>query len=272
MGKTDMLNSTRADACKDLPSATLIVGARGRMGGMLLAQARDAGLDVRGVDTELTSTTLAQACADVELALLCVPAPVLEQVALQVCSFLPHTAVLADITSVKEGPLRQMEKVWPGAVVGSHPLFGPQPETTADRPVVIVPGARAEKRHLALTENFFTLLGCQVFRSDAATHDKAMARIQNMNFITNLTYFAMLAGEDDLLPFLTPSFRRRLHAARKMLTEDARLFADLFEANAHSHEAVRQYRNMLNLAAAGDVDLLCRRAQWWWNNGQEEAD
>lgn len=154
-----MLNSTRADACKDLPSATLIVGARGRMGGMLLAQARDAGLDVRGVDTELTSTTLAQACADVELALLCVPAPVLEQVALQVCSFLPHTAVLADITSVKEGPLRQMEKVWPGAVVGSHPLFGPQPETTADRPVVIVPGARAEKRHLALTENFFTLLG-----------------------------------------------------------------------------------------------------------------
>ena len=99
-----------------------------------------------------------------------------------------------------------------------------------------------------------------------------MARIQNMNFITNLTYFAMLAGEDDLLPFLTPSFRRRLHAAGKMLTEDARLFADLFEANTHSHEAVRQYRNMLNLAAAGDVDLLCRRAQWWWKDGQKDAD
>ena len=94
-----------------------------------------------------------------------------------------------------------------------------------------------------------------------------MARIQNMNFITNLAYFALLAGQEDLLPFLTPSFRRRQNAARKMLTEDARLFSGLFEANPHSHEAVRQYRQMLNLAAAGDIDLLCRRAQWWWEDG-----
>ena len=99
----------------------------------------------------------------------------------------------------------------------------------------------------------------------AEKHDQAMARIQNMNFITNLAYFALLAGQEDLLPFLTPSFRRRRNAARKMLTEDAQLFAGLFEANPHSHEAVRQYRQMLNLAAAGDIDLLCRRAQWWWN-------
>ena len=78
---------------------------------------------------------------------------------------------------------------------------------------------------------------------------------------------ALLAGQEDLLPFLTPSFRRRQNAARKMLTEDARLFSGLFEANPHSHEAVRQYRQMLNLAAAGDIDLLCRRAQWWWEDG-----
>lgn len=76
-----------------------------------------------------------------------------------------------------------------------------------------------------------------------------MARIQGMNFITSLAYFALLAGEDDLLPFLTPSFDRpQGRAARKMLTEDARLFAGLFEANPHSHEAVRQYRQILNLA------------------------
>ena len=45
----------------------------------------------------------------------------------------------------------------------------------------------------------------------------------------------------------------------------------LFEANPHSHEAVRQYRQMLNLAAAGDIDLLCRRAQWWWEDGADGA-
>ena len=47
-------------------------------------------------------------------------------------------------------------------------------------------------------------------------------------------------------------------------TEDGTMFTGLFEANPYSHEAVRQYRKMLNVAAAGDIELLCRRAQWWW--------
>jgi Prephenate dehydratase len=71
-----------------------------------------------------------------------------------------------------------------------------------------------------------------------------LSNAPSMNFITSVAYFALLAGQEDLLPFLTPSFRRRQNAARKMLTEDARMFAGLFEANPHSHEAVRQYRNM----------------------------
>ena len=251
---------------------TLIVGSCGRMGRMLLTRAENAGLRVRGIDVGLTPQKVQTACTDTELVLLCVPAPAVQQVAAKICPFLPPSAILADITSVKEEPLRSMESLWAGAVVGTHPLFGPQPDPHMEQPVVIVPGARAKERHLKMTEQFFTLLGCRVFRSDAVTHDRAMARIQNLNFITNLTYFALLAGQEDLLPFITPSFRRRLDAARKMLTEDAGLFTDLFEANAHSHEAVRQYRTMLNVAAAGDVDLLCRRAQWWWADGQDTAD
>ena len=174
--------------------------------------------------------------------------------------------MLADITSVKEIPLQQMEKIWAGPVVGTHPLFGPQPEPEADQPVAIVPGANAGQEHLELASGFFTALGCRVFGSTAEKHDKAMARIQNMNFITSLAYFALLAGQDDLLPFVTPSFVRRQNAARKMLTEDAHMFAGLFEANPYSYEAVRQYRQMLNLAAAGDIDLLCQRARWWWQD------
>lgn len=247
-----------------LPAKTLIIGARGRMGAMLLRRAGKAGLTVAGVDRPLTPETLAPACAGVDLAMLCVPAAALGEVLDSLCPHLPPTAVLSDITSVKEEPLRRMARVWPGAIVGTHPLFGPRPERGSDLPVAIVPGARAEEAHLDLTEDFFRGLGCRVFRCTASQHDRAMARIQSMNFITNLAYFAMLAGEEELLPFLTPSFRRRQQAAQKNLTEDAALFAGLFEANPHSHAAVRQYRQMLNMAAAGEIDLLCQRAQWWW--------
>ena len=251
------------------PEKTVIVGSTGRMGAMLMARAKTAGLQVAGVDVPLTSEVLAPACAGAELALICVPAAVFPEVAAAVCTHLPQTAVLADITSVKEIPLRQMEEIWSGPVVGTHPLFGPQPDPEADQPVAIVPGKKAKSAQIALAAGFFTALGCRVFSTTAEKHDRAMASIQNMNFITSLAYFALLSGQEDLLPFLTPSFRRRQNAARKMLTEDARMFAGLFEANPHSYEAVRQYRQMLNLAAAGDIDLLCQRARWWWEDGEK---
>ncbi|MBD5539194.1 MAG: prephenate dehydrogenase [Desulfovibrio sp.] len=253
------------------PGKTVIVGSRGRMGAMLLARAREAGLAVGGVDQPLTPRALETALAGADLALLCVPAAVFEEVARAVTARLAPGAVLADITSVKERPLRQMEGLWPGPVVGTHPLFGPKPAPGADQPVAVVAGKGAEEAHLARVEGFFSALGCRTFRCSAATHDRAMARIQNTNFITNLAYFALLAGEEELLPFLTPSFERRKAAAAKMLTEDAELFGGLFEANAHSHEAVRQYRKMLNVAAGGDIDLLCHRAAWWWDGGAEAA-
>ena len=247
------------------PAKTVIIGERGRMGAMLLARARAAGLAVSGADTPLTPETLAPACADAELALVCVPAAVFRHVLDAVCPHVPAGAVLADITSVKETPLRQMEAAWPGAVVGTHPLFGPRPDPSADQPVAIVPGHLSQGRPLALAAGFFSALGCRVFLSTAEAHDRAVARIQNLNFITSLAYFALLAGKEDLLPFVTPSFHRRLDAARKMLTEDAPMFAGLFEANPHSATAVRQFRRMLHLAAAGDIDLLCQRARWWWD-------
>lgn len=248
------------------PVKTVIVGSTGRMGAMLLGRARAAGLTVEGVDVPLTPEILAPACAGADVAIICVPAAVFKKVIAAVCPHLPPTAVLTDITSVKEIPLQQMEAAWAGPVVGTHPLFGPQPDPEADQPVAIVPGANAGQEHVELASGFFTALGCRVFCSTAEKHDKAMARIQNMNFITSLAYFALLAGQDDLLPFVTPSFLRRQNAARKMLTEDARMFAGLFEANPYSYEAVRQYRQMLNLAAAGDIDLLCQRARWWWQD------
>lgn len=164
--------------------------------------------------------------------------------------------------------MRQMERHWQGPVVGTHPLFGPATPPGGGLSVALV-GGKAAPAMISRVAAFFNRLGCSTFETDAETHDMAMAKIQNMNFITNLAYFAALASQKELLPFLTPSFERRRQAAAKMLNEDAEMFAGLFEANGHSQEAVRQYRRMLNLAASGDIDLLGKRARWWWENGEE---
>jgi prephenate dehydrogenase len=244
----------------------VLVGARGRMGSMLCARAAERGIAVTGADIPLAPDTLGPACSRAALAILCVPAAFFEDAVRAVCPHLPPQAVLCDITSVKEAPLLQMEKHWPGPVVGTHPLFGPTPDANDDKPVALVPGRGAKAAHLALVRKFFLSIGCRVFETTAQEHDQAMARIQGVNFITTLAYFALLADRDEILPFVTPSFRRRLDAAKKMLTEDTGLFAGIFNANPYSLAAVRQYRQMLNLAAGGDIELLCERAKWWWKD------
>lgn len=254
--------------CPQPPAKSLIVGSRGRMGAMLLERAQNAALDVAGIDLPLAD--LEKACAKKDMVLLCVPARSFEEVVCRVTPFMARDTILADITSVKEGPMRQMEKYWQGPVVGTHPLFGPATPPESGLSVALMGGQHAAQASIDSVAAFFRKLGCVTFETRAETHDMAMAKIQNMNFITNLAYFAALAGQKELLPFLTPSFERRRQAAAKMLNEDAEMFAGLFEANGHSQEAVRQYRRMLNLAASGDIDLLAKRARWWWENGVEQ--
>ncbi|MDO5484682.1 MAG: prephenate dehydrogenase/arogenate dehydrogenase family protein, partial [Desulfovibrionaceae bacterium] len=146
-----------------LPAKTLIVGSQGRMGAMLLKRGRRAGLNMVGLDRPLEPERIVSACDGCDLILLCVPAAVLGDVLALVCPHLPSDAVLADITSVKEEPMRQMARTWQGPVVGTHPLFGPRPERGADLPGAILAGARAETEHLALVQGFFEHLGCRVF-------------------------------------------------------------------------------------------------------------
>jgi prephenate dehydrogenase len=152
-----------------------------------------------------------------------------------------------------------------GPVVGTHPLFGPQPESQTELKVAVVPGrddTACNRMHA-----FFRHLGFKPFATSAQTHDQAMAKIQSLNFVTTISYLAAVAQDQEVMDFITPSFQRRLQAAQKMLTEDGVLFQALFEANPYSQDAVRHFRRFLNLAAAGELDLLQDMAAWWWRNG-----
>ena len=240
------------------PRRLVIVGCRGRMGTLLSARWSAAGHTVAGLDLPLPGA---------DAVFLCIPAGAMAEVLPHLVPHLDGRQILADITSVKMQPLGQMERAYAGPVVGTHPLFGPKPQPS-DLRVCITPGAAATDTHIGLVEGLFKDMGCSTFRSTAEAHDSAAASIQGLNFISSLAYFATLAEHEELLPFITPSFRRRLEASRKLLTEDAPLFEWLFEANPMSQESIRQYRSFLNVAAGGDVNVLVQRAQWWWKEAR----
>lgn len=249
-----------------------IVGVSGRMGAMLKIRLERAGCRVAGADRPLRPDALSAACAGASAVFLCVPAAAMEEVTALVAPHLEPGAALVDIASVKMLPMGIMERLYDGPVVGTHPLFGPNPKPD-DRAVCVTPGrppdgaggeVQAEEA-VRLVEGLFQSMGCTTFRSTPEVHDRAMASIQGLNFITSVAYFAMLSRHEDVLPFITPSFQRRLEASRSLLTEDAELFSGIFAANPMSQDVVREYRSYLNLAAGGDVDMLVALASWWFD-------
>lgn len=240
-----------------------IIGVHGRMGAMLAGRLTGAGLTVSGADRPLNPGVLARACAGARVVMLCVPAAVLGDVARDLVPHLEPATILADIASVKMLPVLAMEKHYAGPVVGTHPLFGPRPRPGYNT-VCVTPGANADEEAIRTVEALFTAMGCATFRSTVEIHDRAMAAIQGLNFITSVAYFAMLSQRADIAPFVTPSLQRRMDAARSMLTSDAELFTGIFAANPLSQDAVREYRSFLNVAAGGDVDMLVALAARWF--------
>jgi prephenate dehydrogenase len=246
----------------DPPANMVVIGAQGQMGRRFASALRQAGHHVTEFDYPLDMSALPLAVRTAALVLLCVPITAMDAVVSAVAPHLTSETILADICSVKTAPLSTMLTATHTPVVGTHPLFGP--ETTGDLRVAVVPG-----RGQGASENMerlFRTLGFSTFITTADEHDRAMAYIQSLNFVTTVAYLCAAPLEQGMERFFTPSFSRRMDSAAKMLTEDADLFTALFESNPRSLEAVRLFRSYLNIAAGGDLELLSRKALRWWES------
>lgn len=252
-----------------------IVGARGQMGALFARALREAGLGVttldRPFDPDGTGAALKAALAGAELVILSVPVTAMRAVAETVAPHLAPGCILADVCSVKVHPLTQMLAAYTGPVVGTHPLFGPVIPEGFEPRVAVTPGrenAAADGRGDAAeaVARLLARAGFSPFASTAEEHDRAMATVQGLNFITTVSYLAAARQVPGIEKFLTPSFERRLEAARKMLTEDRELFQLIAEGNPFMQETVRHFTAYLDIAAGGDLDLLSARASWWWRD------
>lgn len=245
----------------DRSSRIVIIGAKGQMGARFAKAFAEAGNSVTEFDHPLDLETLPEAVSKARLVLLCVPITAMDKVVETVAPHLTQDTILADVCSVKVLPIKAMLKHTTTPVVGTHPLFGP---TTLDAElrIAVTPG-----RDIATSDylsEYFRELGFAPFTTTADEHDRAMAYIQGLNFVTTVAYLCASPLENGIERFFTPSFGRRVDAATKMITQDAPLFSTMYEANPHSLEAVRMFRSFLNVAAGGDLELLSQKALWWW--------
>lgn len=241
-----------------------VIGSRGQMGGFLALKAERAGLMVHRFDTPFDEEKMARRLPDTDLVILCIPVTVMDEVLPVVIPHMKKGAVLSDVGSVKGRPVQQMLRAYDGPVVGTHPLFGPVIPTDFEPTVALVAERDEDRPSLLAVQDFFERLDFGAFESSVEEHDTAMAMIQALNFSSTVAFLACSREIPNIKKYVTPSFKRRLESAQKMVTQDSDLFATITDANQYSQEAIRLFRSFLSLAAAGDMDLLADRASWWW--------
>ena len=249
-----------------------VIGSRGQMGGFLALRAERAGLLVHRFDQPFDESGMARLLPAVDFVLLCIPVTAMDEVLPKVTVHMKEEAVLSDVGSVKGRPLHQMVRAYDGPVVGTHPLFGPTIPVDFKPAVALVPGRAEDKSALEAVKDFFERLGFGAFESTEEEHDRAMAMIQSLNFSSTIAFLACARELPNIEKFITPSFKRRLESAQKMVTQDSDLFVTITDANQYSHEAIRLFRSFLSLAASGDMDLLSERASWWWRDNKTQGE
>jgi prephenate dehydrogenase len=229
----------------------------GRLGRLLVRHfARDARIHVHDKALKpaearklgAVPATLAEACAQ-PVVVLCVPISEIEPLARRIRGLLKPDALVVDVCSVKERPLRALKKILPRGVqiLGTHPNFGP--DSAADslkgRKIVLcrvrVGGAAyaAAKRALARK-------GLEVVELTPREHDRRMAHsLVLTHFIGRglVAYGAKTTGVD------TEGYKRLLRILETVQNDTWQLFVDMNRYNAH---AAPMRRRFLEALAATD--------------------
>jgi prephenate dehydrogenase len=163
----------------------------------------------------------------------------------QVAPMVREDALLMDLTSVKEAPLKAMLQHSRSRVVGLHPLFGPAPDPDEGPLTVAACKGRGESefqwiRSLLLGE------GYRVKEVDPAAHDRLMAVIQGANHFSTMALALFLSrcgiSPEELDAWSTPAFRGALGRIRALTSQPGELFQGLLTENPAVADRVTQYR------------------------------
>jgi len=183
-----------------------------------------------------------QICSKAGLVIVGSPIDVTEDIINQL-TYLPEDCILADITSVKDGPLQAMLAVHSGPVVGLHPMFGPDISSFAKQVIVYCDG-RGEDKYSWLIEQM-KIWGSHLYNVKAPTHDESMTLIQALRHFTSFVYGVHLqevdADLEQLLDLSSPIYRLELAMVGRLFAQEPALYADIILSQKGNLAMIKRY-------------------------------
>lgn len=233
----------------------VIIGGDGKMGQLFRRMLELSGYTVRILDSGDWADA-PELLSDAGMVIVSVPIHLTEQVIKQLPP-LPEDCILADLASVKAGPLQAMLAVHNGPVLGLHPMFGPDVGSFAKQVVAFCDGRFPEQYQWFLEQ--ITVWGAHLQGIKAQEHDRNMRYIQALRHFTTFAYGRYLAKENvdlaQLLSLSSPIYRLELVMIGRLFAQDPQLYADIIMASEDNLDVIEDYHREFGDAMA----LLERR-------------
>ena len=175
--------------------------------------------------------------------------------------YLATDCMIADVASIK-GDIATYYRQSGRRFVSVHPMFGPtfaDMELLRQENAVIITESCSEGREFF--ETLFGALGLRIFRYSFEEHDRMMAYSLTIPFASSMIF--ALCVDAKTVPGTT--FTRHMEIARRLLTEDDHLLAEIL-FNPHSVAELHRMasgleflKHVINARDYGEVKGLCDR-------------
>lgn len=234
----------------------VVVGGQGALGSKFVTMFERSGYAVDVLEKEQWDNA-DEILKGASLVLVAVPIRITESV-ISSLNNLPDDCILADITSVKSGPVSAMMNSHKGPVVGLHPMFGPDVPGLVKQVVVVCHGREPEKYQWLLEQ--IRIWGAAVIEQDPKSHDEAMAFIQVMRHFSSFVYGAHIAAEnpclEQLLTLSSPIYRLELAMVGRLFAQDPVLYGDIIFTSETGKALLKRFHSRfddaMKLLEAGD--------------------
>jgi prephenate dehydrogenase len=189
-------------------------------------------------------SSLEKVCA-CDLIIPCVPISSFESVIKKISPLLKPGSIVMDVCSVKEYPVKIMEKILPDntQILASHPMFGPDSasESLNKKKIVMCPIRISDESYKTL-KGYFEKKGLLIVESSPDQHDKDIAKTLFLTHLIGRTLIDMQVKEIEIG---TDGFKRLFSIIEMVKNDSEQLFLDMAHFNKYSDQVRKELEEKL---------------------------
>lgn len=219
-----------------------IIGGNGKMGSYFADIFQKAGCKVliSDLNTPLNNIELAEKS---DVVIVSVPINQTKKVIKEIAPRINQYSLLADLTSVKEMPVKEMLKC-KGEVVGLHPMFG-ETNPLAGQTIIACPIPGRSEKWYPWIKKVFTAQGAKIEILTPKEHDELMAVIQGLVHFSDIAFSHTLKNLKkpvrEYLKYASPAYELKIAFAGRLIAQSPELYADIQLLNPATKKIIALY-------------------------------